>query len=913
MEQDRGTRKKSWRVSLPPKYPTIRTLRNVVKSPEDLKNTSFPGADSLPSSNLFTARGVSLEFLNLYWRKVLGNERYPGLQLFTLKEDIYEESSRSNSPDLLDTADLNQSKSRQTAVYNRLEKAKRTILHANETVQLLEKVSRSPRTARVKSSSGKFVTVQYSKLTAKKRSDWTLTDIRDFCLLEDLQISNAPFADRLKDSRYSGEPFNAIYLIYPPDCKFENVLRSIRQYISEQGNNISFAAFFWLDVFCLNLNSVKEYELNPKKNSHQIEAFNKRLIEARKTVALNCKERYIYFDDWKNPSILQYSESVFDLWQVFSNNISFEILTLQKLQTGFSDVYDFVEQKDSEYEMDGIFSVFQNFDPSTLKCSNLNLRKTLEKWFTNPSTFENGISTLTSTLSQKISEVYCHDVEEDVRTLYVGKDFSSGKSFADLLIRAGNFMHRKGHVSVAKSYIQKSIKIFSQLEKLLNQRYREDLKEKSKNKNKGKQNPKTARLRKQVSSGAEKSVKSIFSAPFTLARPKKNLTGYLDPVTGEEKRTVEEQFNLDVVQLGLCRAKTSLAKIVFAETAEMKDENKVAAQSLGGSKDIRRSKEVMKLFSEAENHAKSIWSHKQPYFISIFLARAQINVELAEFTKFTANGRKSPDSERFRMRALTDYEAVLSAWRSISNEVEFEGYEGRFARVKYLRGLQLKALGRLDEAATAFSEAEKLQAQYIDPGNLKPFKHLFLEYCDTLKEIGIMEFKQKNFYDAHDSFCALEDFCGWSVGTCNERYAKVSFLIGQTLANLEKYPQALNKFDNSIKIYEMVKGPKIKEIAICYSSIGKIYVKQEEFPQAEQSYLNALSSLSDSDFSQFPIRTQLGEIHYARGQMFDKAKEKEKAIEAFGEALEWRQKIYSEDHPLVQRTQAKLKQLGLNV
>jgi len=147
--------------------------------------------------------------------------------------------------------------------------------------------------------------------------------------------------------------------------------------------------------------------------------------------------------------------------------------------------------------------------------------------------------------------------------------------------------------------------------------------------------------------------------------------------------------------------------------------------------------------------------------------------------------------------------------------------------------------------------------------------------------IGIHEVSQGNYLESQKNMDVAKSIF---IDIKNNLYiAKVYIEEGILKANQSKYPESLDCFFKSLKLFESIKNTDVqKSIGSCYEDIGTVYNLTNSYDNAIENYTKAIEILSKVKNKEVQVALNIANIAI----IYQKKKELKKAIEYYKVAEE---------------------------
>lgn len=147
--------------------------------------------------------------------------------------------------------------------------------------------------------------------------------------------------------------------------------------------------------------------------------------------------------------------------------------------------------------------------------------------------------------------------------------------------------------------------------------------------------------------------------------------------------------------------------------------------------------------------------------------------------------------------------------------------------------------------------------------------------------IGIHEVSQGNYLESQKNMDVAKSIF---IDIKNNLYiAKVYIEEGILKANQSKYPESLDCFFKSLKLFENIKNTDVqKSIGSCYEDIGTVYNLTNSYDNAIENYTKAIEILSKVKNKEVQVALNIANIAI----IYQKKKELKKAIEYYKVAEE---------------------------
>eukprot|EP00924_Labyrinthula_sp_SR-Ha-C_P013755 maker-scaffold_5-snap-gene-12.59-mRNA-1 protein AED:0.24 eAED:0.24 QI:0/1/0.5/1/0/0/2/76/582 len=376
-------------------------------------------------------RGMSLSYLIKFWKQVKNKRRHQDVEIITLKNG-----------------------------------------NPNESFLIIEKLRDDEVT--VISKRGVQKVFKTKDVKVKKHRDWTMDELRNFCLAKVLpRYGSSSVLDSLLPE-YVSQPFDCSYVIVPGDARFESVLESLvihwkslhpensstkrgQKTSPESGKNF----FVWLSIFATS----------------KAQAMDKQseLEDLCYTAVKLFRNRLIYIDNWKNPSIIQRAWCFLEIYGVVTSMKSFNFIYDAKTAERFYDVIDSSENDlfdvkiswskfHSSITSESIFLRIDSFDPSNLKSSDPLVIIFVREYF---KSLKNGLQSFTTVFKTSFCKKIASKLDQDIFQLFhkLAEDNSPPAQrvvgTTMFLNRVGIFMTKIDELDVAVSYFLKASEILN--------------------------------------------------------------------------------------------------------------------------------------------------------------------------------------------------------------------------------------------------------------------------------------------------------------------------------------------------------------------------------------------------------------------------------------------------------------------
>lgn len=174
-----------------------------------------------------------------------------------------------------------------------------------------------------------------------------------------------------------------------------------------------------------------------------------------------------------------------------------------------------------------------------------------------------------------------------------------------------------------------------------------------------------------------------------------------------------------------------------------------------------------------------------------------------------------------------------------------------------------------------------------EPGLFDPKDRFVL-----LKKIADL-YKKSDKPDQSADYCrrALEVFQQHETDISRFDAAAVHCILGHVLSSLDQYDEAIGHLESAIELYRKDKSPKSSlEVSRCYFSIGQAYLKVVSAHQSnrtEQAIDNFDNSLRVRKENNEPMNTELGVIYTQKGLALMTVKRYKEAKENYQTALSY--------------------------